>query len=88
MSEIILAEYKNIKFICSENNGEPFFTTNSNLSSLIFAIPELTAFYDKPGGELDMSLLTPNSIASKKALTLISKIIDEELKKAEKKDNE
>lgn len=87
MSEIILAEYKNIKFIYSENNEKPFFTTNSNLSSLNFAIPELAIFYDNPDDELDMSLLTPNSIASKKALALISKIIDEELKKMEK-DNE
>lgn len=83
MSEIILAEYKNIRFIYKNNAGEPFFSINSNLSSLIFAIPELAAFYDKPDGELDMSLVTPNSVASKKALALMSKIIDKELKKME-----
>ena len=87
MFEIILAEYKNIKFIYRKNNGKPFFTISSNLSSLNFAVPELAAFYDNSDGELDVSLLTPNSIASKKALALISKILDEELKKAEK-DNE
>lgn len=87
MSEIILAEYKNIRFICKVNAGKPFFSTNSNLGSLIFAIPELAAFYDDINGELDVSLLTPNSVASKKALALMSKIIDKELKKMEE-DNE
>lgn len=79
MSEIVLAEYKNICFIYRDMNGQPFFKINTQLNSLIHATHELAAFYNKPNGELDASLLTPKSIASKKALALMSKIIDEEL---------